>query len=349
MSRAVIAMSGGVDSTVAAHLIIQKGFDCIGATMRLLGESKTDCLSNEYNDARTAAARLGIAHDIINFSDDFERKVIGNFIDSYERGETPNPCIECNRYMKFGALLEYTKALSYDYLVTGHYAKIKNEGGRYYLMKAADPEKDQSYFLYFLTQKQLKHIMLPLGELSKNEVRKIAKAEGFTNAKKKESQDICFVPNGDYAKFIETVSGKAYPHGNFMDKNGSILGKHKGLIRYTIGQRKGLGLALPKPLYVCEKKAAENAVILGENEDLYKKTLRVKNLNFIPFDNPPKVFEAKVKVRYRQKEQPAFISIENDGTAKVEFLQAQRAITPGQTAVFYDGDMVLGGGVILPN
>ena len=347
MNRAVIAMSGGVDSTVAAYLMKQAGFDCIGAAMSLLdgGESVTDI----YSNARAAAVKLGIEFNIINYSDDFYKEVIGRFIDSYERGETPNPCIECNRFMKFGRLLEYTKSQNCDYLVTGHYARIKKEGGRYYLMKAADDEKDQSYFLYFLTQEQLKHIMLPLGELNKKEVREIAKAEGFSNAKNKESQDICFVPNGDYAKFIETVSGKAYPHGNFMDKNGGILGEHKGLIRYTIGQRKGLGLALPKPLYVCEKHVNTNTVILGRNEDLYKKSFRVRSLNFIAFNTLPKTFEAKVRVRYRQKEQPALISVQDDSTAQVEFLQAQRAIAPGQTAVFYDGDMVLGGGVILPN
>lgn len=347
MNRAVIALSGGVDSTVAAYLMKQAGFDCIGATMSLLNSDENP--SDIYSDANAAAVRLGMEFNIIDYSDDFYKEVIGRFIDSYERGETPNPCIECNRFMKFGKLLEYTKDLNCDYLVTGHYARIKKEGDRFYLLKAFDLEKDQSYFLYFLTQEQLKHIMLPLGELNKEKVREIAEKEGFSNAKRKESQDICFVPNGDYAKVIETITGKAYPYGSFTDKKGGVLGAHKGLIRYTIGQRKGLGLALAEPLYVCEKNADENTVILGRNEDLYKKDFRVKNLNFIAFDTPPKTFEAKVRVRYRQKEQPALITTKDDGTATVEFLQAQRAIAPGQTAVFYDGDIVIGGGVIIPD
>lgn len=332
-------MSGGVDSTVAAYLAKKAGYDCIGATMRLFDK-------NEAGDAESAARRLCIPHHALDFSESFREQVIGNFVTAYERGDTPNPCIDCNRCMKFGRLLSTAEELSCDYVVTGHYARVKRENGRYYLMKAAHAEKDQSYVLYFLSQEQLGRTLFPLGELQKSEVRRIAEEQGFLNAEKKESQDICFAMDGDYAKTIETLTGKSYPPGDFTDKEGRVLGRHRGLIRYTIGQRKGLGLALPEPLYVCEKRVKDNTVILGKNEDLYTKSFYVNNLNWIAFEKPPKVLEIKAKIRYRQTEQPAAVYMTRDGAARVEFEQAQRAVTRGQAAVFYDGDTVVGGGTI---
>ncbi|OQA49762.1 MAG: tRNA-specific 2-thiouridylase MnmA [Firmicutes bacterium ADurb.Bin300] len=349
MSRTLIAMSGGVDSSVAAYLMKKSGYECIGVTMLLSHSPKSDssCLSLEESEsALRIASALGMEHHMLDLSDDFRKQVIGRFIEAYERGDTPNPCIECNRYIKFGRLLQFARELGCEHIVTGHYARIKYENGRSRLLKGLDAGKDQSYFLSYLTQEQFRHSLFPLGEHQKSEVRRIAKEQGFHNAKKKESQDICFATDGDYAETIEDLTGKVYPWGDFTDKEGRVLGRHKGLIRYTIGQRKGLGLALPEPLYVCEKRVADNAVVLGREEDLFAKAFLVKDLNWIAFDKPPEILKIKVKIRYRQKEQPARVFPVDEETVRVEFLEAQRAVTPGQAAVFYDGDDVVGGGTI---
>ncbi len=346
MSRALIAMSGGVDSSVAAFLMKQAGYDCIGATMRLFGNEAAGVPPDDTEDAKNIADRLFIPHHTFDLSDSFKTEVISRFADSYERGLTPNPCIDCNKYLKFGEMLRRADELGCDVIVTGHYARIACINDRYLLKKAAHTEKDQSYVLYTLTQEQLKRVRFPLGELTKDEVRNIAEEQGFLNAKKKESQDICFAPDGDYAAAIERFTGKTYPAGNFVGRDGRIFGTHKGLIRYTVGQRKGLGLALPEPLYVCEKRVADNTVVLGKNEELYTRTFFVKNINWILFDAPPETLRVKVKIRYRQIEQSATVTAK-DGGALVTFDEPQRAVTAGQAAVFYDGKSVVGGGVIV--
>ena len=347
-------MSGGVDSSVSAFLMKEAGFDCTGVTMRLfdnedagMEREKSCCSLDDVEDARAVANRLRIPYFVFNFKADFKRCVIDRFIEAYECGATPNPCIDCNRFLKFERLYRRAKEIECDFIVTGHYARIEKSGGRFLLKKAKDLTKDQSYVLYSLTQEQLAHTKFPLGEFEKSEVRKIAEEHGFVNAKKHDSQDICFVPDGDYAKIIELHTGKSYPHGNFVGLDGKILGEHKGIIRYTIGQRKGLGLALPESLYVCEKRTDTNEVVLGRNEDLFSREFDVSDINWIAFDAPPEKFRASVKIRYRQKEQPAEIIKDGENRVHVVFDEPQRAITSGQAAVFYDGDTVVGGGTII--
>jgi tRNA-specific 2-thiouridylase len=286
---------------------------------------------------------------VFNFRDSFNEQVIARFIKAYENGSTPNPCIDCNRYIKFDRLMLRMKELNMDYVVTGHYARIEYDEnlGRYILKKAVDDSKDQSYVLYSLTQEQLKHTLFPLGSMNKTEVRKIAEENGFINAKKHDSQDICFVPNGKYAEFIEQYTGKKYEKGDFVDRNGNVLGEHNGIIRYTIGQRKGLGLALPAPMYVCEKDLANNKVILGSNEDLFSSELDADNLNLITCDKITEPMRVKAKVRYNQKEQPATVVQTDEDKIHIVFDEPQRAISKGQAVVLYDGDTVVGGGTIL--
>ncbi len=349
MKKAIIAMSGGVDSSVAAHLTIEKGYECIGATMKLYTgkEESTCCSEKDIEDAKTISNRLGMEHFVFNFTDDFDEKVIKKFINAYEIGATPNPCIECNRHLKFEKLMEKMYEFSYDYVVTGHYARIEKSGDRYLLKKALDETKDQSYVLYSLTQDQLSHTLFPLGELKKEDARKIAEENGFINAKKKDSQDICFVPDGDYAKFIEEYSGKSYPDGDFVDQNGKILGRHKGIIRYTVGQRKGLGLSLPAPMYVMKKDTEKNQVVLCSNEELFSSSLYAENFNWIAYENPPEKIRVKAKIRYNQKEEDATVTPLPDGRVFVEFDKPQRAVAKGQAVVLYDGDVVVGGGTII--
>lgn len=353
--KAVVAMSGGVDSSVAAFLIKNQGYDCIGATMKLFHNEdiviprKNSCCSLEdVEDARNVAHSLGIPYYVFNFTDRFREDVIDRFINSYETGATPNPCIDCNRYLKFEKLFYIAKELNYDYVVTGHYARIEYDKNseRYLLKKAVDETKDQSYVLYSMTQEQLAHTMFPLGNLRKTEVRKIAEEHGFVNAKKHDSQDICFVQSGTYTDFIEQYTGKIYPPGNFIDKNGRILGIHKGIIRYTIGQRKGLGISYEEPLYVTGINVSDNTVMLGTDSDLYSKTLTANNINLILVNKIEKPTHVKAKVRYRQTEQAATVIQTGDDSFTVEFDEPQRAITKGQAVVLYDGDTVLGGGTI---
>lgn len=353
MKRALIAMSGGVDSSVAAYMMKQEGCECIGATMKLFENEdagilreKTCCSLDDVEDARRVASNLGIPYYVFNFTADFREKVINNFVHAYENGATPNPCIDCNRYLKFERFFRRAMELECDYVVTGHYARIEQRDGRWLLLKAADEKKDQSYVLYSLTQFQLAHTRFPLGNMHKTETREIAEANGFANAQKKESQDICFVPDGDYAAAIKRFTGKTYPEGDFTDMDGNVLGRHKGIIKYTIGQRKGLGLALKQPMYVCRKDMEHNSVVLGLNDDLFSKSLDVYDMNWIAFDEPPAEFRAKVKIRYRQAEQWATITPAGADSAHIEFDEPQRAITSGQAAVIYDGDVVVGGGTI---
>lgn len=347
---ALIAMSGGVDSSVAAYLARESGYNCIGATMKLFsGEEDSRCCSlDDAEDARSVAHRLGIKHYVFNFSDHFTAEVIDRFVAEYERGGTPNPCIDCNKYLKFGAFFARARELDCDYVVTGHYARIEYsaESGRFLLKKAADEQKDQSYVLYALTQEQLGHVFLPLGGLTKPQVREIAEREGFVNADKSESQDICFVPDGDYGAFIERYTGRSYAEGDFTDGEGRVLGRHRGIIRYTVGQRRGLGLSAPEPMYVCGIDSAANRVILGKNSELYSKKFAVRDINLISVSELSAPARVKVKVRYRQKEQWATAVQTAADRIEIEFDEPQRAITRGQAAVMYDGDSVVGGGTI---
>ena len=351
--KALIAMSGGVDSSVAAYMTKAAGYSIIGATMQLHDGSKGDgelmsCSQNDVEDARRIANKLGIPFYVLNFKDDFDKKVIRSFIEGYEKGITPNPCVDCNRYIKFELMHKFAEEQGQDFVVTGHYARTEYDSGsgRFLLKRAVDNRKDQSYVLFSLSQRQLEHTMFPLGEISKNEVREIAEAQGFDNAQKKESQDICFIPDGDYSAYIKNYTGKIYPEGNFVYKDGTVLGRHKGIIRYTIGQRKGLGLALPHPMYVCDKDIENNVVILGESEDLFSRNLEVYDFNWIACEAPKSDIRADVKIRYSQNANPARIIPLNEERVKIEFDEAQRAVTKGQVAVLYDGDVVIGGGII---
>ena len=353
--KAIIAMSGGVDSSVAAYLMTKEGYECIGATMKLYDKPNNSCeqgktcgSSDDVADAEKMAQSFGMPFYVLDFTHEFDQEVIKRFVSTYMEGGTPNPCIECNRYMKFQKMMQRMYEMDFDYVVTGHYARVEYDeaSGRYLLKKGMDESKDQSYVLYNLTQEQLSHTIFPLGKYHKTEIRAIADEMGFVNANKPDSQDICFVPDGDYAKFIETYCDKTFPEGDFVTQDGQVLGKHKGIIRYTIGQRKGLGLALPEPMYVCEKRMDENTVVLGRNEDLFHDTLEAEDLNWIAFEDVTEPVRCKAKIRYKQKEADAVIEKISEDRVKVTFDEPQRGITTGQAVVFYDGDVVLGGGKI---
>ena len=343
--KALIAMSGGVDSSVAAYLAGQNGFSCVGATMLLHpGED----FSRQIEDAQSVAQRLGIPFHTLDFRSEFRREVMDCFVDSYEAGLTPNPCVVCNQRLKFGRLLDAALELGCDYIVTGHYARIAQDGatGRFYLRKAVDETKDQSYFLYGLTQQQLSHIYFPLGALSKTQARQLAEEQGFLTAKKKDSQDICFIPDGDYLSFMVRHTGKQYPAGDFLDLDGNIVGRHKGAVGYTLGQRKGLGLAMGEPVYVCGKDMLKNTVTVGTNDALMHRSLRAKDWFWHTIAELTEPMRVMAKARSRMMEQPATVYPEENGFARVAFDEPQRAITPGQAIVLYDGDMVIGGGTI---
>jgi len=353
--KALIGMSGGVDSSVAAFLTKQAGYSCIGATMRLydhasIGEEdgRTCCTLDDVEDARSVAQRLEIPFYVFNFKQDFEENVIHRFIRCYENGSTPNPCIDCNRHLKFDKLLRRAQELGCDYVVSGHYARIEKspETGRYLLYKAKDAAKDQTYFLACLNQHQLSHILFPLGDLTKQEVREIAEKNGFVNARKRDSQDICFVPDGDYAAFMARYTGKTYSPGNYLNLAGKVVGTHQGAVRYTIGQRKGLGIALGEPVYVCGKDMANNTVTLGPNEALFSKALLGVDWTWFPFPALTEPLTVTAKIRHSQKEIPATVYPDADQAARVVFDTPQRAISPGQAVVLYQGDLVVGGGTI---
>jgi tRNA-specific 2-thiouridylase len=345
--KVMIALSGGVDSSVCAHLAKEAGYDCIGATMRLWEDCNAP--SDAAVDAKNVADRLSLPFYIFDHTALFREKVVDEFIRCYEEGGTPNPCLYCNRFLKFDALLKEAKSLGCQYIATGHYARIQKDEdtGRYQLLKAIDKAKDQSYFLSCLTQQQLAHTLFPLGALTKEQVRIIAEEQGFLNAKKRDSQDICFIPDGDYRRFMERYTGKNYPAGDYWDLQGNVVGRHTGAVGYTIGQRKGLGIALGAPVYVCSKDMRANTVTVGPDEALYQKELTAKNWNWIGIDTPTEPFRCKARVRYRHTEQPATVYPEESGTARVVFDEPQRAITPGQTVVLYDDDTVIAGGTIV--
>ena len=335
-------MSGGVDSSVAAFLIKDGGDECAGAIMRLLAQSA------EEDAARSVAERLGIPFHVFPLECEFRENVIKPFIDAYRAGLTPNPCVDCNRSMKFGKFLELARGLGMSHIATGHYAVVERDAasGRWLLRRGTDLKKDQSYVLWTLTQEQLSRTLLPLGSLSKEEAREIAEAQGFSNAHKKESQDICFVPDGDYAAFIRETTGRADEPGKFVDEAGRVIGGHKGLIHYTIGQRRGLGLSLREPLYVRAKNAADNTVALCPESGLYSKTLTASRANFITVEKLDRPARVRAKIRYRAPERPATVEQLSEDKIRIEFDEPQRAITPGQSVVLYDGDYVVGGGVI---
>ena len=339
-----VAMSGGVDSSAAAWLLQQQGHNILGITLEMFHK---DAPSRDIADAKTVADQLGFPHHAFDFSPCFTREVMDRFVRAYERGCTPNPCVDCNKHIKFGALLEKARELGTDALATGHYARIEFQSGRYLLKKALHPEKDQSYVLWPLSQYQLGHTALPLGSLSKEEIRSIAAQNGLASAHKSDSQDICFVPDGDYAAFIRRHTGKDYPSGEFRSPDGRVLGTHEGIVNYTLGQRRGLGVSSNQGrLYVTALDPAANTVTLGDNASLFSTTFTAKNINLIPFDTLPGLMRLKAKVRYRMPEQPCTVEQLDGDTLRITFDQPQRAITPGQSVVLYDGEYVVGGGVI---
>jgi tRNA-specific 2-thiouridylase len=362
--KALIAMSGGVDSSVAAWLMQEQGYACAGVTLKLFTNDDMDgagarspasgraahkgcCSLADVNDARSVAHRLGIPHYVLNFGDDFREQVIRRFIETYEMGATPNPCIDCNRYIKFERLLWKSKQLGFDAIATGHYARVEKEpGGRVLLKKALDPAKDQSYVLYATTREQLSCCRFPLGKLTKREVRAIAEERGFINAAKHDSQDICFVPDGDYGSFIERFTGKHFPPGDILDRSGAVIGRHRGLVRYTLGQRRGLGVAAGTPLYVAGKSPADNTLTLDAGEALYTRFHTADRINLIACERLEKPLRVRVKTRYLQAEQDGVLEQTGEDSIRVDFDRPQRAVTPGQAVVCYDGDVVVGGGTI---
>ena len=354
--KVLIAMSGGVDSSVTALLIKQAGHECMGATMNLfqnedigLPVEKSCCSAADISDAENVCKKIGIDYRVFNLQEKFKENVIDRFVAAYENGATPNPCIDCNRYLKFGRLVERAEALGFDHVATGHYAQVgfDDTAGRWLLKKAADKHKDQTYVLYSLTQDMLSRCVFPLGKHSKDEVRRIASENGLANAGKPESQDICFVKGQDYTDFIEFYTGKVYPPGDFLDLQGNVIGQHQGLIRYTIGQRKGLGISFGEPMYVFDKDPVRNTVTLARDNELFTRELEAVDINLISIPEIKGELKVKARARYNQKEQPAVVMQTAPDRIRVMFDEPQRAIAKGQAVVLYDGDTVVGGGTIV--
>ena len=368
--RVLVAMSGGVDSSVAALLLCRQGYEAVGTTCKLFGNDdiegsacgvggedpssgivgeSTCCSSRDIEDARQVAFGLGMDYFVFNYQGLFGHEVIDRFCDEYLHGRTPNPCIDCNRYVKFDALQKRRRQLEFDYVATGHYARraFDEETGRYLLKRGLDPKKDQSYVLFHLTQDTLAHMLFPLGELTKPEVRELAREAGFGNAEKSESQDICFVPDGDYAGFIERRCGRAFGPGPIVDMQGKEIGQHLGIDRYTIGQRKGLGVAAGEPLFVFRKDAATNTLVVGTDAETRETTVRARDVNLISVPSITEPVRVSAKTHYRMKAQPGWARMTDDGTLEMTFDSPQRAAAPGQALVLYDGDVVVGGGTIV--
>lgn len=341
--KVLVGMSGGVDSSVAAAILLEQGYEVAGVTLKL--HSYNSGSEQDICDARSVCEKLGIPHFVFDLSKDFKERVVNSFVNEYISGRTPNPCIVCNKYIKFGKMLEKAQEMGFDKIATGHYSRTENQNGRWLLYRCSD--KDQSYVLYSLTQYQLSKTLFPLGKLSKEQVRKKAQDLGFVNADKPDSQDICFVCDGDYAEFIEEITGKISEKGSFVDRSGNILGEHNGIIRYTVGQRKGLGIALGKPAFVLEKNLQNNQIVLGDEPELFYKTVKLKDVNFISFDDIAVPLRVTAKLRYRHTEQPALIVKKAENEYELCFYEPQRAPSPGQAAVFYNGDEVIGGGTII--
>lgn len=348
--RVAVAMSGGVDSSVCASLLAENGFDIFGATMSLFCRSKDSTPINE-DDCREAGLIcrcLGIEHKIYNLEKEFKQYVIDDFTKAYINGATPNPCIECNKNLKFGALLDSVKSDGAAYIATGHYANTeKTSDGRILLKKAADSKKDQSYVLWKLTQDQLACAMFPLGSITKDEIREIAATKGFQNAHKKDSQDICFIPDGDYVKFIKENTGYTPIPGDYIDADGNIIGKHKGIINYTVGQRKGLGISMGRHVFVYDKNAENNTVMLSDEDRLFTNKIVIRGINLIPFDKIDSPINVQAKIRYKQPQSPAIAEQTAEDEITLIFKDSQRAPAKGQSAVMYDGDYVIGGGIIV--
>jgi tRNA-specific 2-thiouridylase len=351
--RVVVGMSGGVDSSAAAALLLEQGYDVVGITLKLWPQ---DCVSRAEDkccgpqavmDARSVSHKLGIPYYLIDEAEDFQKQVINYFAEEYKAGRTPNPCVMCNEKLKFGTLISRARQLGADYIATGHFARLEQSNGRFLLKRGRDSRKDQSYFLFSLRQEQLARSLFPLGELTKSDTRDIARESQLKTAEKEESMEICFVPDKDYGKFLQQAKLAQKHKGEIVDLQGRVLGYHDGIEFYTIGQRKGLGISAPKPLYVVNLDPAANRVIVGDEADLERDQFNIERCNWIPFDTPPATLEVTAKIRYNHPGTPATVTPTPGGGAEVKLHATQRAITPGQACVFYDGDLVVGGGWIL--
>jgi tRNA-uridine 2-sulfurtransferase len=345
MSRVIVGMSGGVDSSVAAALLKEQGCEVVGVTIRV---KPGDGSSDDIRVAQSVAEKLGIAHHTIDCRELFSRKVVDHFCSEYSCGRTPNPCVRCNEHVKFDALLKKARELDAEFIATGHYARIERAGrsGNYHLKKGRDSGKDQSYFLYFLRQDIMGRILLPLGGMKKEDVRNLARSLGLASADREESHDVCFVASGDYRGFVGERMPQACEPGPIVDSGGNVLGRHRGILSYTVGQRKGMGISAAEPLYVTGIDAGRNAIIVGPNADVYGDELVASNLNWIEFDRLEQSIELKAKIRYRHREGEAVVTPLSGGEVYVKFAQPQMAITPGQAVVFYKGSVVVGGGTI---
>jgi len=354
--KVMVGMSGGVDSSVAAALLLEKGYDVIGVTMHMWDDPTSEedvredacCSLSAVDDARRVANKLKIPHYVLNFKDIFKKTIVDYFIEEYLKGRTPNPCIACNKFIKFGIFIEKALSMNVDYVATGHYARIEYDDSRnrYLLKKAVTKTKDQSYVLYNITKENISRVLFPIGDYDKDEVRNLARKYELPVATKPDSQEICFIQDNDYARFIKRISQATIKPGYFVDTKGNILGKHEGIINYTVGQRKGLGISFGKPMYVVRIDSKSNQVVLGDVDDLFSRELIAEDVNYLSIDALEEPLKVNAKIRYSAKESPATIYPMEDGKVKVIFEQPQRAITPGQSIVFYDGDIVVGGGII---